>query len=41
MPGFGDVLSDAEIKAVLACIQSPWRARERQYQTGRSASGDG
>lgn len=32
MPGFGDVLSDAEIRAVLAYIKSTWPERERAYQ---------
>ena len=32
MPGFGDVLSDAEIDAVLAYIKSTWPERERSYQ---------
>lgn len=32
MPGFGDVLSDAEIRAVLAYIKSTWPERERSYQ---------
>ena len=32
MPGFGDVLSDAEIDAVLAYIKSTWPERERRYQ---------
>ena len=32
MPGFGDVLSDAEIRAVLAYIKSTWPERERTYQ---------
>lgn len=32
MPGFGDVLSDAEIRAVLAYIKSTWPERERRYQ---------
>jgi mono/diheme cytochrome c family protein len=32
MPGFGDVLSDAEIRAVLAYIKSTWPERERLYQ---------
>jgi hypothetical protein len=41
MPGFGDVLSDAEIRAILEYIKSAWPARERQYQGERSASGDG
>ena len=32
MPGFGDVLSDAEIHAVLAYIKNTWPERERTYQ---------
>lgn len=32
MPGFGGVLSDAQIRAVLAYIKSTWPARERAYQ---------
>lgn len=32
MPGFGDVLSDSEIRAVLAYIKSTWPERERAYQ---------
>ena len=32
MPGFGDVLSDAKIHAVLAYIKSTWPERERSYQ---------
>jgi len=32
MAGFGDVLSDAEIRAVLAYIKSTWPERERSYQ---------
>jgi mono/diheme cytochrome c family protein len=32
MPGFADVLSDAEIRAVLAFIKSTWPERERRYQ---------
>lgn len=32
MPGFGDVLSDAEIEAVLTYIKSTWPERERSYQ---------
>lgn len=32
MPGFGDVLSDEEIRAVLAYIKSTWPERERAYQ---------
>jgi mono/diheme cytochrome c family protein len=32
MPGFGEVLSDAEIRAVLDYIKSTWPERERGYQ---------
>ncbi|WP_299361156.1 cytochrome c [uncultured Paracoccus sp.] len=32
MPGFGDVLSDTEIRAVLAYIRTTWPERERSYQ---------
>lgn len=32
MPGFGDVLSDAEIRTVLDYIKSTWAERERTYQ---------
>lgn len=32
MPGFGDVLSEAEIRAVLGYIKSTWPERERSYQ---------
>jgi len=32
MPGFGDALSDAEIRAVLDYIKSTWPERERSYQ---------
>lgn len=32
MPGFGDVLSDSEIRAALAYIKSTWPERERAYQ---------
>lgn len=32
MPGFGSVLSDEEIRAVLAFIKSTWPERERAYQ---------
>ena len=32
MPGFGDVLSDAQIRAVLEFIKSTWPERERAYQ---------
>ena len=32
MPGFGEVLSDEEIHAVLAFIKGTWPERERDYQ---------
>jgi mono/diheme cytochrome c family protein len=32
MPGFGGILSDAEIAAVLAFIRSTWPERERRFQ---------
>lgn len=32
MPGFADVLGDAEIRAVLAYIKSTWPERERRHQ---------
>jgi mono/diheme cytochrome c family protein len=32
MPGFGDVLGDAEIRDVLAFIRSTWPEREAAYQ---------
>ena len=32
MPGFADVLSDADIHAVLDYIKSTWPERERRYQ---------
>jgi mono/diheme cytochrome c family protein len=32
MPGFGDRLSDADIRAVLAFIRSTWPERERAQQ---------
>lgn len=35
MPGFGDVLSDEEIHAVLAYIKSKWPERLRRAQHGR------
>ncbi len=38
MPGFGDVLSDAEIRAVLEYIKSTWPDRERSYQESVSAA---
>lgn len=36
MPGFADLLSDAEIRAVLAYIKSTWPERERTYQENMS-----
>ncbi len=33
MPGFGDILSDDQIAAVLAYIKSTWPERERAIQT--------
>lgn len=32
MPGFGDTLSDDQIRAILAYIKSSWPEREREYQ---------
>ncbi|MCA1404294.1 cytochrome c [Ensifer sp. IC3342] len=32
MPGFGKVMGDEEIRAVLAFIKSTWPEQERQYQ---------
>ena len=32
MPGFADVLSDPEMRAVLDSIKSTWPERERSYQ---------
>ena len=37
MPGFGGVLSDAEIEAVLAFIRSTWPERIRKIQAERTA----
>lgn len=36
MPAFDHVLSDEEIRAVLAFIKSTWPERERSYQEARS-----
>lgn len=36
MPAFENVLTDAEIKAVLDYIKSTWRERARKYQQARS-----
>jgi mono/diheme cytochrome c family protein len=32
MPAFGDVLSDDEIRAILAFIKTTWPERERGFQ---------
>jgi mono/diheme cytochrome c family protein len=32
MPGFGGILTDAEMRSILAYIKSTWPERERQYQ---------
>ncbi|MEQ5872208.1 cytochrome c [Sagittula sp. NFXS13] len=36
MPGFGDSLSDAQIRAILDYIKSIWPERERAYQRDRT-----
>ncbi|PSH63302.1 cytochrome C [Phyllobacterium brassicacearum] len=36
MPGFGNVMSDDDIRAVLSFIKSTWPERERQYQVEMS-----
>lgn len=36
MPGFGSVMSDEEIRAVLAFIKNTWPEQERQYQAEMS-----
>lgn len=38
MPGFGDVLSDAEIRDILGYIRSTWPERIREVQADRSAA---
>jgi mono/diheme cytochrome c family protein len=38
MPGFGGVLSDAEIRAVLAYIKSTWPEKLREHQASISRS---
>lgn len=40
MPGFGEVLSDEEIRAVLAFIKSTWPERERAYQAEMTRRSD-
>ena len=37
MPPFKDVLSDAEIEAILSYIRSTWPQRIRDFQAGRTA----
>jgi len=44
MPGFGDQLTDDQIRNILAYIKSTWPDRQRQIQAERSAAerqGDG
>ncbi len=42
MPAFGDILTDAEIIAILGFIKSTWPERQRAFQAERSANdGDG
>lgn len=36
MPGFGDILSDENIRVVLEYIKSTWSKRNRDYQRDRS-----
>tara|TARA_R110000868_G_scaffold399591_1_gene673454 strand:- start:6237 stop:6641 length:405 start_codon:yes stop_codon:yes gene_type:complete len=36
MPGFGDSLRDAEIRAILDYIKTTWPERERAYQRERT-----
>jgi mono/diheme cytochrome c family protein len=36
MPAFAGVLSDEEIRAVLAFIRSTWPEKEREYQAART-----
>lgn len=38
MPAFGDVLSEEEIKAILAFIRSTWPARIQEIQAERTAA---
>ena len=32
MPGLGDVLSYAEVRAVLVCIKNTWPERQHRHQ---------
>ena len=41
MIGFGDVLSDAEIRDVLGFIKASWPPRERAYQEAITARNEG
>ncbi|WP_299822549.1 cytochrome c [uncultured Jannaschia sp.] len=41
MPGFGDVMTDAEIRDVLDYIKSTWPERERAAQAARTAAAGG
>ncbi|WP_349367812.1 cytochrome c [Salinarimonas sp.] len=41
VPGFAEVLTDAEIEAVLAFIKSTWPEREREFQEERSRADPG
>lgn len=41
MPGFAEVLGDAEIEAILAFIKSTWPERERAFQAERSQADPG
>ena len=38
MPGFGEIMTDAEIRAVLAFIKSSWPERIRKAQEQRNAA---
>lgn len=41
MPAFGETLSDAEIRAVIAYIKSFWPDEAREYQAERTRAEDG
>lgn len=41
MPGFGQVMSDIEIKAVLDYIKGTWPEREQDIQATKSAADHG
>lgn len=38
MPGFGDMLSEAQIEAILAFIRSTWPEQIKEIQTARTAA---